>query len=79
MPYWLVVVYDGFANVVSGVLNGSAFLIESLGVKHDIATNIVAGALIVMGSAVAGALGVRLRTGLRRGAEVARKRLRREA
>ena len=79
MPYWLVVIYDGFANIVSGTLNGSVFLIESLGVKHDIATNIVTGAIILMLSAIVGAIGVRIRSGLRRGADAARRRFRREA
>ena len=78
MPYWLLVIYDGFADLVSGYMNGFIFLLESLGIHHDAAVNLATGATL----AVLGAIGVWIwaiiRAGLKRAALAARQRLRRQ-
>ena len=74
MPYWLLVIYDGFADLVSGYMNGFIFLLESLGIRHDAAVNLATGATL----AVLGAIGVWIwaivRSGLKRAALPGRQR-----
>jgi len=78
MPYWLLVLYDGFADVVSGYMNGFVFLLESLGIHHDASVNLATGATLAMFGAVAVWIWSVVRAGLKRAAVAARQRLRRD-
>ncbi len=79
MPYWMLVLHDGVANTVSGYLNGFVYLLETLGVTHDIAVGLATGSTLAMFGTVVVWLGAKLRSALKRGADAARQRLRRQA
>ena len=79
MPYWLLVLHDGVANVVSGYLNGFVYVLETLGVSHDISVGLATGSTLAMLGTVVVWLGAKVRSALKRGAEAARQRLRRQA
>ena len=78
MPYWLLVVHDGFATLVTEAFEGPVFILESLGVPHDTSVGLVTTGAVAMAGALIVWVWTRVKAMLRRGAEVARQRLRRE-
>ncbi len=79
MPYWLFVLHNGLEDVVEGYFNGFVYLLESLGVRHDMSLELASGATLAMVGAAVVWTWARVRAWLRRGAEAARQRLRRQA
>ena len=78
MPYWLLVLHDGFANLVANYVNGFVFLLESLGVSHAASVDLATGVTVAMLGALVVWVWAKVKAMLRRGAEAARQRLRRQ-
>jgi hypothetical protein len=74
VPYWLAVLHDAVATVMSSYVNGLVFFFESMGITHDAAVSLTTDVTVVGIGAVAVAVGAKIRSGLKRGAAEARRR-----
>jgi hypothetical protein len=79
MPYWVLILHDGAANLVSGYINGSVWLLESLGVSRDASVALVTGVTVAMIGGAGVWIWAKVRSALRRGSDAAREQLRRAA
>jgi predicted PurR-regulated permease PerM len=75
VPYWLAVLHDAVATVMSSYVNGLVFFFESMGVTHDAAVSLTTDVTVVGLGGIVVAVGAKIRSGLKRGAEEARRRL----
>ena len=78
MPYWLLVVHDGLATLVTDAFKAPVYLLETLGVPHDTSVGLVTTGAVAMTGAILVWVWAKVKSMLRRGAEAARQKLRRE-